>query len=120
MKFIRGKIFIRLGIVAGVLVLAAGGYHLLRYQVWTGYRSWSMGRMNGMARNFVATGDARNALMTVRKILSSRPNDTEALRLGVKAADLNSSGDAVLFQRNLCRVQKTTANNIELMTGLEV
>jgi Flp pilus assembly protein TadD len=115
MKFFRGKFFAGLGITLGALAVVGGGYYLLRYQAWTAYRAWSIGRMNGMAQNFIAANDPRNALLTVRKVLSSRPNDAEALRLGVKAAGINSSNEAVLFQYNLCRVEKTTANSIELM-----
>ena len=95
--------------------LAGGGYYLLRYQAWAGYRAWSVGRMNTMARNFVAAGEYRNAMLTVRKIFIARPNDAEDLALAVKAAELTSSGDALLYPRTLSRVQKTTANNIELM-----
>jgi cellulose synthase operon protein C len=109
-KFLRGFV-----IVFGALILAGGGYYLLRYQIWAGYRSWSVGRMNTMARDFITAGDSRNAMLIVRKILSSRPNDVGALALAVKAAEMSSSSDAILYQRNLCRVQKTTANNIELM-----
>src|SRR5665213_2991977 len=115
MKSPRNKFLSGLAILAGSIMLAGGGYYLLRYQVWAGYRSWSIERMNTMARNFVATGDYRNGLLTVRKILGSRPNDTAALKLGAKAADLNASPDALLFQRNLCRIQKTTDNAIEMM-----
>lgn len=115
MKSPRNKFLSGIAIVIGAVVLAGGGYYLLRYQAWAGYRSWSMGRMNGMARNFIAAGDARNGLLTVRKILSSRPNDTAALKLGVEACEMNSSPDALMFQRNLCRIEKTTDNAIKMM-----
>jgi predicted Zn-dependent protease len=115
MKLPRNKFLSGVIIAVGLVVLAGGGYYLLRYQVWAGYRSWSIGRMNGMARNFIAAGDARNGLLTVRKILSSRPNDIDALKLGVKACEMNSSPDALMFQRNLCRIEKTTDNAVKMM-----
>ncbi len=115
MKLLRNKFMSGVAIVIGAVVLAGGSYYLLRYQVWAGYRSWSMGRMNGMARDFIAAGDARNGLMAVRKMLSSRPNDLAALKLGVKACEMNSSPDALMFQRNLCRIEKTTENAVKLM-----
>ena len=115
MKLPRNKFLSGITIVVGAVVLAGGGYYLLRYQVWAGYRSWSMGRMNGMARDFIAAGDARNGLLTVRKILSSRPNDIAALKLGVKACEMNSSPDALPFQRSLCRIEKTTENVVKMM-----
>ena len=115
MKVFRNKFFSGAAIGLGILILAGGGYYLLRFQVWAGYRNWSVGRMNTMAQKFITTNDPRNALLIVRKILSTRPNDPDALKLAVKAAELNGSTDAIMYQRNLCRVQKTTANNIELM-----
>src|SRR4051812_44541084 len=115
MKIFRSKFLSGLTIALGVVVAAGGGYYLLRYQVWAGYRNWSVGRMNSMAQKFVTANDPRNALLIVRKILSTRPNDPGALRLAVKAAEMNGSTDAIMYQRNLCRVEKTTANNVELM-----
>src|SRR4051812_40531513 len=102
MKIFRSKFLSGLTIALGVVVAAGGGYYLLRYQVWAGYRSWSVGRMNTMAQKFIATNDPRNALLIVRKILSTRPNDPDALKLAVKAAELNGSTDAIMYQRNLC------------------
>ncbi len=115
MKLFRNRLLSGLVIGLGIVVVAGGGYYLFRYQIWAGYRNWSVGRMNTMAQKFIATNDPRNALLTVRKILSTRPNDPDALKLAVKAAEMNGSTDAIMYQRNLCRVQKTTANNVELM-----
>ncbi|HEY4247261.1 MAG TPA: CDC27 family protein [Lacunisphaera sp.] len=115
MKLPRNKFLSGVALMVGAVVLAGGGYYLLRYQVWAGYRSWSMGHMNGMARDFIAAGDTRNGLLTVRKILSARPNDIAALKLGVKACEMNSSPDALMFQRNLCRIEKTTENAVKMM-----
>jgi len=115
MNLSRENPLFRIAMAVALLALAGGGYYLLRYQVWTAYRTWSIGRMNGMARDFIAAKDPRNAMLTVRKVLSSRPNDAEALKLGVRAAEMDSSGEAVIFQRNLCRIRKTTENYIELM-----
>lgn len=111
----RGRFLFGFAMTLAALIAAGGGYYLLRYQAWTAYRNWSIGRMNGMARDFIAANDSRNALLTVRKVLSSRPNDAEAWKLGVTASDQANSNEAVLFQRNLCRIQKTTANYVELM-----
>lgn len=115
MKRFRGGFLFGLAVTIAVLAAAGGGYYLLRYQAWTAYRNWSIGRMNAMARDFIDARDSRNALLTVRKVLSSRPNDAEALMLGVKASEQADANEAVLFQRSLCRVQKTTANYVELM-----
>ncbi len=115
MKPSRKKFFAGFGVAFAALAVLGGGYYLLRYQVWAGYRTWSIGRMNSMARNFIQANDPRSAMLTVRKVLSSRPNDVEAWRLGVKAAEMNGTNEAVGFQYNLCRVQKNTENYVELM-----
>lgn len=107
--------FIRLGVALGILVAVLGGYYLLRYQAWAAYRNWSVARMNHLAKDFLAAGDSRNALLTVRKVLSKRPNDVEAWRLGVEAARRNDTPEVVQFQRNLRRVDPTPANQLELI-----
>lgn len=115
MKLALSPKWIRVGLVVGALALAGGGYALLRYTLWPAYRSWSIARMNTMAARFIAENDPRNALLTVRKVLGKRPNNAEAWRLGTKAADMRSSGEAVLFQQRLCRFENTTANQLELI-----
>lgn len=115
MKNSHRTTWIRLGLVVVALGIAGGGYALLRYQLWPAYRTWSIDRMNTMAHNFLVADDPRNALLTVRKVLGKRPNNAEAWRLGVKAAEMRSSLEAVMFQRNLCRVEKSTANQVELI-----
>jgi hypothetical protein len=106
----------RRAVLALVLLLGLpAGYYVLRYQAWAAYRDWSIGRMNRLARDFIAAGDSRNALLTVRQILRKRPNDAAAWRLGVQAAALNPTPEVLFYQRNLCRVERTTENYLALM-----
>src|SRR4051812_4587865 len=115
MKIVRHKFLLRLGLVLGLLLVAAGGYYVLRYHAWAAYRNWSITRMNDMARDFIAAGDSRNALLTVRKVLRKRPNDVAAWRLGVEASRQRDTAEVVQFQRNLCRVEPTIDNQLELI-----
>lgn len=115
MKIFRHKTWLRLCLLIGFGTIAGGGYYLTRYQIWPAYRTWSITRMNALARDFIAADDPRNALLTVRKVLGQRPNNAEAWRLGAKAADMRSSSEAVAFQRNLCRVENTVANQLTLI-----
>ncbi len=108
--------FLRRALLAITLLIAlGGGYYLLRYQAWGAYRDWRIARMNGLARDFLAADDPRNALLTVRKVLRQRPNDVEAWRIGVAAAEKRGTAEVVQFQRNLRRLENTPANTLELM-----
>lgn len=101
--------------IVAALLLAAGGYYVARYHAWAAYRDWTITRMNGMARESLAAGDTRGALLTVRKVLRKRPSDLEALKLGVDATRREGTAEVVTFQRRLSQVERTLPNRIELI-----
>src|SRR6188508_2419020 len=102
------------GIVITLVVLAGG--------LWGGRRivvpkikAWRVQRMNNEAREFLAKGDATNALLTARKILQSSKDNVEAWRIAVAATKTRDAPEIVWYQENLARLEPTKANYIELI-----
>lgn len=108
-----GKIWL-IGGAAGVVILA-GAAILLRPYVGPAFKNWRVTKMNAEARGFLASGDTANALLLTRKSLAVVPGSLEAWRIGIAAAKLKKTPDVIFYQENLCRLEPTKANYIELI-----
>jgi hypothetical protein len=112
MKLLRHRTTRRLLLALALIAGLGGGYYLLRHVAGPAYRTWSIGKMNTMAGEFLAVDDPRNALLTARKVLRKRADDGVALRLAAAAAHAQDLPEAVLFQRQLSRVEPSPAHRL--------
>lgn len=87
------KVIILLIVVTALLL---AGYAGLR-----GYRVWKQNHMLVLAREFIARSDQRNAVLCLRQVIASRPDDPEAYRLLADLAEEARSPEAVLLRNRV-------------------
>jgi cellulose synthase operon protein C len=105
-------------VVLGVLGGAAYG---VRSYAFPAVKRWRVKSMNTDAREFLAKGDGVNALLLARKSLNMAPQNADAWRIAVTAAKLKKTPEVIVYQDNLCRVEPTKENYLELIRlSLEV
>jgi Flp pilus assembly protein TadD len=80
-------------IVLSITTLLLAGYAGLR-----GYRVWKQSNMLKLAREFIEKSDDRNAVLALRQVMRSRPNDPEPYRLMAELAEKARSPEAVLLR----------------------
>lgn len=107
------KRWIAILVILGVLL--AGGYWGGRRVVWPRVKAWRAERMNKEARDFLASGDDANALLTARKILQTSKDNIEAWRIAAAAARRRNTPDVVFYQQNVARLAPTKENYLELI-----
>jgi cellulose synthase operon protein C len=100
--------------VLTVGLLVGGAVGGKRY-LWPKIKSWRIERMNGEAREFLAKGDANNALLTARKTLQTSQENVEAWRIAVAAAKTRQTNEVLYYQQNLARLDPTKENYLELI-----
>lgn len=84
------KLFIIL--LCCTLTLLAG------YAGFRSYKVWKVKRMLGLARQFIAKSDGRNALLSLREALASNPQNVEADRLTAEILQAARSPEALLWR----------------------
>lgn len=104
--------------VAGSVLIVAvlgGSYVGARHYAWPAYKLRRLDGMNRDARAFLVAGDYANATLTARKSLQSTTVNPEAWRVAAESAKARAQSDTVYYQENLCRVEPTRDNYLELM-----
>ncbi len=96
-------------------VVLAGTVFWLRPRVAPAFKNWRVTKMNAEARAFLGKGDTANALLLTRKSLAMVPGNAEAWRIGVAAAKLKKTAEVIFYQDNLCRIEPTKENYLELI-----
>jgi len=95
--------------------LLGASYFGARHYAWPAYKAQRIGKMNRDALAFLDAGDLANALLIARKSLQSSTVNAEAWRIAAAAAKARGSSDAISYQDNLCRVEPTRENHLELV-----
>lgn len=101
--------------IATVCVVLAGAAVWARPKVAPILKNWRVTKMNAEARAFLAKGDTANTLLLTRKALAMVPGSAEAWRIGVAAAKLKKTPEVIFYQDNLCRIEPTKENYLELI-----
>jgi Uncharacterized enzyme of heme biosynthesis len=101
------------GVIA--LVVVPGGYYLARHHGWPAYKNWRGEKLARMTRQFMESGDYDNALLTARQALRDNQRSLVHWRLATEAAKAKQSGEAIYYQQNVARLDKTLASRIELI-----
>ena len=103
-------------VVSGLAVLVlAGGYYGARHYAWPAVKAWRITHMNREARGFLARGDLSNALLTARKSLEASTQNPEAWRVAAETSAAQQRAVAMWYQDNLCRLEPSRANYLELI-----
>jgi tetratricopeptide (TPR) repeat protein len=84
------KVFIVLLCCTAGLLAAYAGYR--------GYQVWEPSRMLSLARGFIAQGDGKNAILSVREALNSNPRNVEACRLMAELSEAAGSPAVLLWR----------------------
>lgn len=103
-------------ITSGVAVVMLGGSaYLARRYGAPAVKEWRVSKMNAEAREFLTKGDSANALLLARKSFGISGSNVDAWRIAVAAAKLKKTSEVIYYQLNLCRVQPTKQNYLELI-----
>lgn len=101
------------GVIA--LVILPGGYYVARHHGWPAYKNWRGEKLARMARQFMEQGDYDNALLTARQALRDNQRSLVHWRLATDAAKAKQSAEAIYYQQNVARLDKTLASRLELI-----
>jgi Flp pilus assembly protein TadD len=96
-------------------ILIPGGYYLARHVGWPAYKEWRTARLQRMAKDFMAAGDYDNALLTARRALRENRRSLDHWKIAAAAAKAMGQPDAIYYQQNVARIDKTLASRIELI-----
>jgi hypothetical protein len=102
------------GAIFSVAIVGAS-YIGARHYAWPAYKAYRIQKMNREARAFLKAGDLANALLIARKSLQSSTVNAEAWRIAAAAAKARGASDVITYQDNLCRVEPSRENYLELM-----
>lgn len=106
------KKFWILGLIAVVLVLAAG--------IWLGRPAWHRykeGRSLKQARAALARGDYRDASLNLRIVLMLNPANLEGARLMAELMDQAQSPAAIVWRRRVAELSPTVENKMIVAAG---
>jgi len=101
------------GVIA--LVILPGGYYVARHHGWPAYKNWRGEKLARMAQKFMDEGDYDNALLTARQALRDNQRSLVHWKLATEAARAKQSPEAIYYQQNVARLDKTLASRIELI-----
>lgn len=103
-------------VVVAILVAAIpAGYYVARHHAWPAYKEWRVERLARMTRDFMAAGDYDNALLTVRQALRDNQRSLPLWELAAAAAKAKNKPDAIYYQMNVVRLDKSLPNRLELI-----
>jgi len=97
------KIFII--ILCCIAVLLAG------YAGYRGYKVWKCSHLMGMAHQFLAKSDARNALLCVQRVLQTDPRNLDATRVMAQLSEATRSPSALLWWRRVVELNPHSLND---------
>jgi len=92
-----------------VLVAGYGGYR--------GYKIWKQHRFLGMAKEFLAKGDGRNALLTLNQLLRSNPRNLEATRMMADLAAAARSPAVLIWRSRVVELAPGSTEDRLLLTS---
>jgi hypothetical protein len=103
-------------VVAAILAVALpAGYFLARQYAWPAYKEWRVERLARMTRDFMASGDYDNALLTARQALRDNQRSLPLWELAAAAAKAKNKPDAIYYQMNVARLAKSLPSRLELI-----
>ncbi|MHC1765380.1 MAG: hypothetical protein AB9869_13940 [Verrucomicrobiia bacterium] len=71
---------------------------LIGYAGLRGYQVWRRSHMTALAREFIAKGNLRNSILSLKQVLRANPTDIEATRLMAELAESTGSPEAFLWR----------------------
>ncbi|HYP15801.1 MAG TPA: hypothetical protein VEQ65_01210 [Opitutus sp.] len=98
-----------------LLVALPGGYYVARHHGWPAYKSWREAKLARMTEGFMAAGDYDNALLTARQALRDNQRSLAHWKLAAAAAKAKNSPEAIYYQQNVLRIDKTLASRLEFL-----
>jgi hypothetical protein len=98
-----------------VLVVGPGGYYVARQYAWPAYKDWREAKLARMTRQFMAKGDYDKALLTARQALRDNQRSLAHWKLAAAAAKAKNSPEAIYYQVNVVRLEKSLESRIELL-----
>ena len=90
-------------------------YYGARKKAVPAYRSWREAKLERMTKDFMAAGDFDNALLTARQALRKNQRSLPHWRLAAAAAKAKGTPDAIYYQKNVARQDKSLDSQLELM-----
>jgi hypothetical protein len=115
MKIFRPRL--RRWLIIGLLaiIVLPGLYFGAREYAWPAYKDWREAKLAKMARNFMASGDYDNALLTARQALSKNQRSLEHWKIAAAAAKAKNTPEVIYYQKNVAHLEKTLENQLELI-----
>src|ERR1043166_2784291 len=102
------KIFI---ILLGCTVTLMAGYASYR-----GYKVWKVKNLMGMARQYIAKSDNRNAMLCLQQALRANPQNAEACRMCAQLCESSRSPAAHLWRNRVVELNpKSTDDRMALV-----
>jgi Flp pilus assembly protein TadD len=102
------KILILLG---ACIVLLLGGYAGYR-----GYSVWKQSHLISLARTFIAKGDQRNALLSIKQVLLANPRNIDACRFMADLAEASHYPSVIMWRSRVVEMAPhSTADRIALV-----
>jgi predicted Zn-dependent protease len=93
-------------VILCLCVVFVGGFAGYR-----GYKIWKQKKLVKQAREFIAKGDAPNALLCLRQALQKNANNIEACRLMAAFAEMGRSPQAVHWRSRLVELEPNSITN---------
>ena len=116
MSFVLNPRLRRWLIIGAIVVVALpSGYYLARHQALPAYRSWREAKLERMTKDFMATGDFDNALLTARQALRKNQRSLRHWRLAAAAAKAKDSPEVIYYQRNVAQLERSLDSQLELL-----
>ena len=80
-----------------IILLCCIAVLLAGYAGYRGYKVWKCSHLMGMAHQFLAKSDTRNALLCVQRVLQTDPRNVDATRVMAQLAEASRSPGALLW-----------------------
>jgi len=80
-----------------IILLCCIAVLLTGFAAYRGYKVWKCSHLMGMAHQFLAKSDTRNALLCVQRVLQTEPRNLDATRVMAQLSEATRSPSALLW-----------------------
>jgi len=86
------------------------------YASYRGYKVWKVKNLMGMAREYIAKSDSRNAMLCLQQALRANPQNVEACRMSAQLCEASRSSAALLWRNRVVELNpKSTEDRLALV-----